>query len=71
MVQIASTQEEDDTQLTLYAVMVCQLGKTVHIYSCDTDVFVLVLCGVADLNPQSVIIMGTSNRRQKSFHESW
>ncbi len=38
---------------------------TVRIYSCDTDVLVLSLRRVPDLKPDSVIIMGTGDRRRQ------
>ncbi len=65
MVNIPSTQEEADTLLILYAVAVSRQGNTVHIYSCDTDVLVLALRRVPDLKPNSVIIMGTGDRRRQ------
>ena len=65
MVNIPSTQEEADTLLFLYAVAVSRQGNTVHIYSCDTDVLVLALRRVPDLKPNSVIIMGTGDRRRQ------
>ena len=43
IVSISSTQEEADSLLILYAVAVSHQGNIVHIYSCDTDVLVLVL----------------------------
>ena len=64
MVNITSTQEEADTLLVLYAVAVSRLGKTPHIYSCDTDVLVLALRRVPDLQPESTIIMGTGDQRR-------
>ena len=36
-----------------------------YIYSCDTDVLVLALRRVPDLKPNSVIIMGTGDRRRQ------
>eukprot|EP00918_Siedleckia_nematoides_P094097 GHVU01206553.1.p1 GENE.GHVU01206553.1~~GHVU01206553.1.p1 ORF type:complete len:294 (+),score=30.02 GHVU01206553.1:592-1473(+) len=65
MVNIPSTQEEADTLLILYAVALSHLGNNVHIYSCDTDVLVLALRRVPDLKPDSVIIMGSGDRRRK------
>ena len=45
------------TPYILYAVVVSHLGNSVHIYSDDTDVLVLALQRVLDLNPTSSIIM--------------
>ena len=60
-----SSQEEADTLLIMYAVAVSHFGKTPHIYTCDTDVLVLALRRSPDLNKDSLIIMGTGDRRRK------
>lgn len=65
MMNIVSRQEEADTLLILYDVAVTGLGKVLHIYACDTDVLVLSLHRVLELNPCSVIIMGTGDQRRK------
>ena len=63
MVSIPSTQEEADSLLILYAVAVSHQGNTVHIYSCDTDMLVLVLRGFPHFKLDIVIIMGTGDQR--------
>jgi len=65
MLSITSTHEEADTLLILYAVAVSHLGNIPYIYSCDTDVLVLALRRVPDLHTESVIIMGSGDRRRK------
>ena len=46
--------------MTLYAVVALgDLGIIVHIYFSDTDMLVLALRRVPELNTQSVILMGT------------
>ena len=46
--------------MTLYAaVALGDLGIIVHIYFSDTDVFVLALRRVPELNAENVIMMGT------------
>ena len=64
MVNITSTQEEAATLLVMYAVAVSSLGNTPHIYSSDTDVLVLALRRVPDLSTESIIIMGSGDRRR-------
>ena len=57
MVQICSTHEE--------AVALSDLGITVHIYSSDTDVFVLALRPFPALGEDSLIITGTGSNRRR------
>ena len=63
-IRIPSTQEEADTLLILYAVEVSKSGKTVHIYSPDTDVLVLALRRVPLLGSHALLIMGTGERQR-------
>ena len=49
----------------MYAVAVSSSGHTPHIYSSDTDVLVLALHRVPDLRPESLVIMGSGDRRRK------
>jgi hypothetical protein len=63
MMSIPSTQEEADTLLILYAVAVSCQGNTIHISK--SDVLVLALWRVPDLKPNSVIIMGSGDRRRQ------
>ena len=62
MVTTPSAQEEADSLLTLYAVTVSHQGNIVHIYSCDTDMFVLTLQRFPDIKPDSIMIMGTGDQ---------
>ncbi|KAG0711912.1 hypothetical protein GWK47_019569 [Chionoecetes opilio] len=59
-----STQEEADTLMILHAVEVAAAGAIVHIYTQDTDVLLLALRRVPQLGRNSVLIMGTGDRRR-------
>ena len=49
--------------LIFYAAIVHKTGKSIHIYSPDTDVLVLALSLMPALGDDAKIIMGTSTNR--------
>ena len=57
-----STQEEANTLMILHAVEAARAGSIVHIYSQDTDVFLLVLRRVPLLGEKAALLMGTGDR---------
>jgi hypothetical protein len=63
MMSIPSTQEEGNTLLILYAVALSCQGNTIHISK--SDMLVLALWRVPYLKPNSVIIMGSGDRRRQ------
>ena len=59
-----SKQVEADTMLIFYAAEVHKTGKSVCIYSPDTDVLVLAIASMPALGDDAGIIMGTRENRQ-------
>ena len=61
---IESTQEEVDTLIILFAAEIHRTGKTVHIYSSDTDILVLALSNLEHIGLETTMIMGTGVNRK-------
>ena len=59
-----SEQVEADTMLIFYAAIVHITGKSIHIYSPDTDVLVLALSLMPALGDDAMIIMGMGTNRR-------
>ncbi len=56
--------EEADTSIIYYAAELHKKNLSVHIYSPETNVMVMALAKIQDLNHNTVIIMGSSQNRQ-------
>ena len=65
-----SSQEEADTVMILHAIELGATGKTVHIMTQDTDVLVLALWRLPNLDPKVALIMGTGEYRRLVFLKS-
>lgn len=61
---LSSTQEEADTKIILHAAYLSQKGtKTIHVFSPDTDVFILALRRYPQLSQDLAIFLGRGMKR--------
>ena len=65
-----SSHEEADTKMMFVASLIARSGLNVHIYSPDTDVFVLTLSMLHILGPETIIIVGSGEtKRNIKLHD--